>query len=350
MSDVLLPDAHLTYPHCNGFLEGGERVALTRYDPDAVRIVSVRWRDADRDERILHVLPLAATGGQNLQWLDIARDTDRLALVNNNVLLAADAGGALEPVWRPPAGLIPDHLVSLTPDGERIALGAAAEDGSVYSVWEVEVSTGAATCLLEKTWWANHVTRSPFDERWIAFSHEGTATQTPDRVWALHPDKAPNGVCVLDQYAVSDAPGVFVAVGHERWAHHDLAVLAVAYGDSVAGPRGLYLAYPDGRPPRLVAAGERYWHCDISRDGRFAVVDTTGPSDRPGRGWQDADGVSDVLLVDLAGGGGGGGARRIARTTGPGHPWHPHPVFSPDGSAVFYNHCGEVRGAAVVRL
>ncbi|WP_405718467.1 hypothetical protein [Streptomyces sp. NBC_00046] len=88
-------------------------------------------------------------------------------------------------------------------------------------------------------------------------------------------------------------------------------------------------------------------HCDISRDGRRAVVDTTGPFDAPGRGWQDAGQVSDVVLVDMA-----TGARTpLARTEADRHPRHPHPVFTPDGTAVLYNHgdpsTGEVAVARV---
>ncbi|MFI1094220.1 hypothetical protein [Streptomyces sp. NPDC020917] len=343
---LLLRDAHLTYPHSNGFHADGDRVALVRYDLDAARIFSVRWRpDEARDERVLHELPPDGYGTDALVLPDFARDTGRMAVAHDDVLWVADPGGSLEPVWRAPAGLALDHLLSLTHDGSRVAVGT--EGHNTWSGWEIEVSTGTATRVFQKTWWANHIARSPYDERWIAFSHEGIAIQTPDRVWAWHPERAPNGMCVLDQYEISERPGAFVAVGHERWCHHDLAVVAVAYGDSEVGPRGLYLATPDDRPPRLVSAGDRYWHCDVSRDGRYAVVDTTGPTDAPGRGWQNAGGVSDVLLVDMA----DGATRRLARTQATRHPWHPHPVFAPDGSAVLFNDLGtDERGTVVVSL
>ncbi|GAA1598821.1 hypothetical protein GCM10009804_64190 [Kribbella hippodromi] len=346
---MLALDAHLTYPHCNGFHDGGERVALARYDADAVRIISVRWRGPNPDERVLHVLPpipADRAGTPNgLIWFDIARGSGRLAVVIGNVLHVADADGALEPLWRPPAGHTLDGLVSITADGTRVA--ATADSGTIWSAWEVEVATGQTTLLFEKPWYANHIHYCPHDESRLAFSKEGPTLQTPDRVWSWHADAAPNGQCALDQQAISDSPGEFVAVGHERWCHHDTAALVVAYGSSNAGPRGLYFAYPDDRPPRLVGAGERYWHCDISRDGQYAIVDTSGPYDKPGRGWQDAGNISDVLLIDLA----TGTSRPIARTTATQHPWHPHPVFTPTGDAILHNHLTtSTRGVAVRTL
>ncbi len=87
--------------------------------------------------------------------------------------------------------------------------------------------------------------------------------------------------------------------GHERWAHHAVGAVVVAYGVSPAEPRGLYWTSPDDPSGRLLSRGDRYWHCDVSRDGTLAVVDTTGPADRPGKGWDGADSIADVLLVDL---------------------------------------------------
>ncbi|GAA3108069.1 hypothetical protein JOF29_001616 [Kribbella aluminosa] len=342
---MLAPNAHLTYPHCNGFHEGGERVALVRYDAGAVRIVSVRWNGPSRDERTLHTVPGRVGSEDEPAWFDIARDSGRLAIVVGNVLQVADPDDALEAVWSPPAGHTLDKLVSLSADGSRVAVTTAA--GTVWSGWQVDVATNRATLLFQKPWYANHIHYCPHDERWIAFSKEGPALETPDRVWSWHPDTAPAGRNALDQHAISDTPGAFVAVGHERWCHHDTAALVVGYGAGEARPRGLYLTYADDRPPRLVSSGERYWHCDISRDGRYAVVDTSGPSDAPGRGWQNAGNVSDILLIDLE----TGGSRKLARTAATRHPWHPHPVFTPPGDAILHNHLtSAARGVAVLPL
>lgn len=73
----------------------------------------------------------------------------------------------------------------------------------------------------------------------------------------------------------------------------------------------------------------------------------SGPLDTPGRGWQNAGQVSDVMLVDIA-----TGARTLlAGTAADRHPRHPHPVFTPDGTAVLHNHgdpsTGEVAAVLV---
>lgn len=152
-------------------------------------------------------------------------------------------------------------------------------------------------------------------------------------MWAWHAREAPRGRCVFDQKRREN--GKFLYVGHERWCFHETAVLAVAYGFSEIGPCGLYLLYPDGRPPRLVSRSDHDLHCNISRDGRFPVVDTTGRHDAPGRGWESPDNkTSDIVLIERA-----TGARRfLARSRlGQAHPSHPHPTFSPDGQTIFFN-------------
>jgi Tol biopolymer transport system component len=77
------------------------------------------------------------------------------------------------------------------------------------------------------------------------------------------------------------------------------------------------------------------WHCDVSRDGKWAVIDTQG------------DGAAgDLIAVNCQ-----TGARlplvdKISYTR---HPLHPHPRISPDGKWVVYNDAGASR-AVFVRI
>ncbi len=72
----------------------------------------------------------------------------------------------------------------------------------------------------------------------------------------------------------------------------------------------------------------------VTRDGRWAVVDTTGPWDRPGKSWENAEDISDIVLLDMK----TGERHFLARSRQyMRHPRHPHPVFSPDGSTIFFN-------------
>jgi hypothetical protein len=63
-------------------------------------------------------------------------------------------------------------------------------------------------------------------------------------------------------------------------------------------------------------------HVNISRDGRWMVIDTTS-----------ASGVSRVVAIDFA----TGVWRPLYTTSIQNHPWHPHPVISPDSRWVFFN-------------
>ncbi len=140
---------------------------------------------------------------------------------------------------------------------------------------------------------------------------------------------------LFDQFA-HDPQRVLYA-GHERWSFHDRSVLIVAYGEGPARPRGIYEAFTDGRPQRLVSEGDRDMHLDVSRDGRWVVVDTSGAFDAPGKGWEDSRAISDILVIDRL----TGERRYVARTRIMNHPSHPHPVFSPDGRHIYYNEANE---------
>ncbi|WP_051751883.1 hypothetical protein [Streptosporangium amethystogenes] len=333
---IVATGAHLTYPHANGFHD--DRLVLARYEPGvgATGLVSVRRREEERgpggggglDEWPVATIAPRRDGVVRPAYPDVARGTGRTVWIWDDVLYIADRPGSVERVYQAPPGSALQDLCSVTADGGQVAM--TLETGDERTCLRLDLATGALTEVFTMSWFANHVHHCPYDESWLAFSHEGPARDTPDRMWAWHDDTAR---CVLDQAAISDTTGAFVAVGHERWLFHDLGAAVIGYGESAAGPRGLYFVHPDDRPPVLVGAGDRFWHCDVSRDGRWAAVDTTGPSDLPGRGWQDAGGVSDVLLIDVA----SGDRVRLARTPASSHPYHPHPVFSPEGDVVLFN-------------
>ncbi|KRV50648.1 hypothetical protein AQ490_16815 [Wenjunlia vitaminophila] len=337
----LLDAAHLPYPHTNGFHHGGERLVLARYSPavGGTGLSSVRWRGPTTDERPLCELPPSTPGPGGPVWPDVALAAERAAFTWNGTLYVLDLeSGTLERLYAAADGHTLQDLCSITAEGDRVVVMEHPLHQRV-PVRCLEVSlTGQVRQLFATGWFANHPCHSPHDQSWLAYSHEGPACDVRDRVWAWHPDHAPDGACVYDQGPL--------AVGHERWMFHDLGAVVCAYGVSEAGPRGLYMVHPDGRGARLVSGGERDWHCDISRDGRWAVVDTTGPHDAPGRGWDNAGHTSDVLLVEVA-----TGTRTVlARTGADSHPRHPHPVFTPDGTSVLYNAGDPATGAVAVAV
>jgi len=117
---------------------------------------------------------------------------------------------------------------------------------------------------------------------------------------------------------------------------HKAATLFVAYASSSATPRGLWEVTFD-RQAKPLSIFNRYWHCNISRDGRWAVADTQGPADATGPidpKWMQNQGLCDVVAVNLK-----TGARQILHHAHANleHPYHPHPHISPDGRWVIFN-------------
>lgn len=328
--EVLCRHAYLPYPHSNAFLNddhvlvvrndahGGQIVALSLHGEPAATMRVVARLPGDAPEHVM---------------FDIARQAPRMALVYKQALYVLDPResdeGLGEPVYRPAEGKNLYPIASISADGRRVLI---LEDSETFSVIkEVDVGSGKVATLLSKNWRVGHAHYVPGDESWVAFCHEGPTEKIPDRVWVWHAEKAPEGRCVFDQK--SEDPKEFLNVGHERWGFTGASGLAVAYGCSPAGPRGLWEVFADGRPARRVFANDRCWHCDVSRDGRFALADTTGTWNLPGCGWQGDDKNRSILLVNMATGkhvalGSAGGDR---------HPYHPHPVFAPDGRSVLFN-------------
>jgi hypothetical protein len=335
-------DRYLTYPHAIGFADAGRSLVLGQREPDATSLWRIDLKSGQ--EHFLARFPQPLEMGV---VFDIAGENDRLAMIIGDALwmidlrqhnprpqrllslqdravAAAGTGGEPKEFARIP---------SITRDGRRILLGITRA-GS-YDAAVLEVESGRLQTLFSYPWWANHTHFCPHDESWIGFCHEGK-TEVPDRVWGWHATLAPGGRMLIDQHV--DDPAAHLHVGHERWCFHDTSVIAIAFGVSPGGPSGLYEAFVDGRPQRLISPGDRDWHGDMSRDGRWAVVDTTGPHDAPGRGWDnsriDDQPMSDILLIDTR-----TGRRRCLARHIPirNHPSHPHPVFSPDGGEIFYN-------------
>ena len=315
------------YPHCNGFADGGKSIVVGQREAEGVSLWKVELGSGA--ERMIRRF---ASGGGGY---DVAIETNTMAVVGDGGLWLLDLGegGEGRMVVREPAGMTFDGLPSITADGTRAAvMGSVTKEDNALLL--VDLRDGSWREAARFGWWANHVQFSPHDPAWVGLAHEGWVDLVPDRVWAWHAQQAPGGRCIFDQ--ASAVPGTLLRVGHEMWCWHDTSALVVAYGSSAAGPRGLYELYPDGRKPRLVSEGNRDWHCSASRCGQWALLDSSGPHDLVGPGTESTRNVSDIVLVNM-----GTGARSfVARTRCANHPWHPHPVFSPDGEWIVYSEAG----------
>lgn len=323
--------SYLTYPHANGFY--GDRVALGVAGPHSW-IAGVDLSSGACEE-LIGPEWFAHASSEAVVWFDIALDAQVLVSCSGGRVIARDLrdpGSRVEIVYEVPPGWSLDGLCSISRDGGRVLI--VRYSAGVSEIVEVERGTGRVEVLVRHAWYANHAHYCPHDETWIGYSREGPAGNVPDRLWAWHATQAPVGVNVVDQYRLSEGgAGEHVWLGHERWAFNETAAVVVAYGDSPVGPRGVHLVHADGRAPVLISRAARDWHCNISRDGRAVVVDTTGLEGAPGRGWASAGGMSSVVYIDAK----TGTRIELAQTEAHDHPFHPHPCFTPDGGAVLYN-------------
>lgn len=333
-----------TYPHSNGFSVDGREMVVMQMMPDHT---SLWMLPIDR----LDTQPQSIAPGRRVASFDLPQpSSDKapitiwpdIALHRNIMTLSV-----LDSIWvldmdehlpRPRLIYVAPHgwkltdLTSQKPDGSAVCFGIRDEQTGVYQCIEIDQATGKARTILEADWFINHFHYCPHDPDWIGFCHEGPTEQIPDRMHAMHPTRLPEGRCIFDQ--VSDEPGKLLCVGHERWCYHETSAITVAYGVSPAGLRGLYRISPQpDESAKLISQSDRDWHCNVTRDGRHMVVDTTGPWNLPGCGWENANGNSDVVHVDPD----TGNRHLLASTKHRFQPWHPHPAFSPDGRWVFFN-------------
>ena len=322
---------HLTYPHNNSFADAGESIVLGWRSDREVGLVKC---DADGTRRELCRFDLERQL-EKLLWCDTALDANITVTIANNQIWTFDHRNDSKPclVYETPATARLHSIPAIRADGQKIICSLCENDR--HSALLLNLKTGGQRVLFEKPWFANHFHFCPHDPEWIGFSHEGNCALIMDRVWGWHAKEAPEGKCFFEQFA--SIPDRVLYVGHERWSFHDRSVLIVAYGDGPGKPRGIYEAFVDGRPQRLIGEADRDFHLDVSRDGRWIVIDTTGTYDAPGKGWENAWPLTDILVMDRA----TGERRFVAHSRLAKHPSHAHPIFSVDGRHVYFNEASE---------
>lgn len=325
------PNCYFAYPHTNSFLPGSNLPVIARIDGTHIELCE--WNFQTGATRKIY-----RTAAGNMYW-DIARNEGGLYLVEGRKFITRVGTGQNPTPNRlslsSPPGQKLQGMLSVSADGKRVvyARECFASDGkSIQSASfdELALGTGISTPLCDMPFSADHMQYCPHDESWIGFAHEGNDNLSHDRVWGLHHVPGAKPEPLWNEIAANGKP---LIVGHERWAFHTTGALVVAYPDKLGHPCGLYFIDVPALDVRLVSASSYDWHCNISQDGQWAVVDTSPPHGRR----QEDDGkiISDVVLVHIA----SGQRQWIARShpSPMGHPWHPHPHFSPDGRYVLYN-------------
>jgi hypothetical protein len=317
--------AYSMYPHSVAWFDGARQVVLGEQLPDGTSR-AVAYRLADGVERELCRFPIPSV------WADVALDVPLMSVVSENKLWIMDPNdsNSLRAIYTAPAGIVINTLSSISPDGSKVML-TTRPTGTEGSGICVDTATGHTTTLIPHDWWADHFVCSPLDPDWVAYAWQTWGT--PDypvygcQPYVWHAEQAPKGRRIFDQVTGGEDPTKLMHTTHDRWAYDELSLLTIVYHNSPGGPRGLWRMYVDGRPPRLLSASPNDWHCDVTRDGKWAVVDTTGP-------WGDPHGQgSSIVLVEVS----TGRRQELARCHSQAHPYHPHPTFNPDGTRILFN-------------
>lgn len=321
-------NTYFTYPHSNGFLADG-------------RAVLAAPTQATKNSPGLEFFAFDPTSGQT-EYLTYVRNTRMYyAIANNGLMLVSEREGAavvdLNSRNAKPRQIL--HEMNWTTHGDN--------DISVDGKWAlvtrtrnvaprnyrtdlVEIATGRIKTIMQPGWQMDHAHFSPFDPNWIAIA-ANRSNRDPQRMWVWHGDHAPRGRNIFRQTPLS---GKFFHVGHERAMFHKPAMLTIAYGTSTATPRGLYEVGFDGTA-KLISESNRDLHCNISRDGTWAVVSLQGRYThrdmRPTADWHNSEGaygINDVMIVAMT----SGKRRFLYRGTHAalGQPYEVQPSISPD--------------------
>jgi oligogalacturonide lyase len=262
-------------------------------------------RDASAYERVLATLPRGTREAGGL-----ALDADEHTLYLS--IRGGDVGKHLPPgtsVWVKPENL----RMGTGPGGLRA----------------LDLRTGQLRHVLDTPFQVGHVQTNPFVSGEIIFCHE-TGGDAPQRIWTVNADGTgfrplfEEGPLdwVTHEVVVTPDEIMFNLIGHQarlRVRPTGIAVLNLRTNAvQVLGQIDERGGAADLALPAENAAGDDsyggFWHCNGSRDGRFAVGDTfTGK----------------VYLIDRRDG------RRVLLTVD--HkmrPDHAHPTFSDDGTRV----------------
>jgi len=341
-------NTYFTYPHSNGFLADGTPVfaSPTGDNGTAIDFIAFNPDNPNSARKIAHVTKARAYYCISKNNLMVLSKTDGSVAVLD-LTLKSGPGKDMTPrqIFHEDGWTIAgDNDISV--DGKHVVITRGLYDKNKQALDcrmdVIDTATGEVKNIV-KNWQVDHAHFSPFDPSWISFCD--IRPNNRDRMWVWNETQAPSGRHLFNQ---TFPDGRYYTVGHERAMFHKPALLTVAYGShSTALPRGLFEVGFDGSV-RLVSESNRDLHCNVSRDGRWAVVSLQGTYDPSGArangNWLNTGlgyGFSDVMLVNMR-----SGARQfLYRGTNAtsGQPYEVQPSISPDGRWVLLKDARERR-------
>ncbi len=322
------PDnTYFTYPHSHGFLPDGRAVLASPGDVGGrpgVTYFAFDPHGGDAEK-------LTAIVGARMYYAISRSGLMVVPLRFGAVAIDLTRAGAKPRVLFNEDGWTVAGDCEVSPDGARALFTRSHYEQPRSDTLDVfDMARGELTQVLAPGWQMDHAHFSPHDPKWICYCNNDAKQFR--RMWVQHPVEAPDGRHVFEQ---KRADGKIFMVSHERAMFHKNALITIAHGSSSATPRGLYEVGFDGAT-RLLSESNQDFHCNISRDGRWAVVSLQGvrqPGGRRASGdWLRSPlgyGESDVELVNLR----NGKRSFLFRGTNArdGQPYEVQPTISPDG-------------------
>lgn len=326
------PSTYFTYPHENGFWKENASAPWTPIVTSQQGDGKLRLNQLDPNPAAPTTKPLLVTEGMRIYYV-VAEETGLVyytkqtnssgtppAMIYEGNLQTGDN----RLVYQGPEGWQISQSCNITNDGAYIfARIYNISDNTDNKVLRIKVADGTVETLVSPPFLSDHVHCSPFDNNWVEYCNAGEATVTLDRMWAWHETEAPEG---RQLFAQKDSQNRDLYTGHERALYNRRTLATVVFPHSPGSPRGLYEVGFDrsircvSEDPMPGSTGDS--HCNISRDGRWAVMDTL-----------EAGQVSHIYAINFS-----TGARvLLCKTSITEHPWHPHPHISPDNKWIIFN-------------
>ena len=203
-------------------------------------------------------------------------------------------------------------------------------------LFSVDLATGERSVILEQRGWLGHPQYRPFDDRTVAYCHEGPHDLVDARMWFIDEDGT-NRRCGKEHAAGESCT-------HEFWVPDGSAMLYVSY---TKGERERWICSldPVTLANRRVMAMPPCSHLMSNATGTLVVGDGCGtPNDVADAGSHAVANDPFVHLFDL----GAGTSRRVAHHDsswgvykGNRQVTHPHPSFTPDERRILFSADGD---------
>ncbi len=196
----------------------------------------------------------------------------------------------------------------------------------------IDLASGARETIHEVDLWLGHPQYRPFDDRTVAFCHEGNHDLVDARMWFI--DEDGSNLRCGKRHAAGES------CTHEFWVPDGSAMVYVSYLKGHAA-RQIRSLDPQTLKDRLLTTMPPCSHLMSNHDGTLIVGDgCASPADVDDKSGYAIEPDPYLHLFDLQ----RGGTRRIARHDsswqvykGDRQVTHPHPSFTPDQTQVLFS-------------